>query len=31
VYLHYVLDLWFEQEVQPRLTGRAFLIRLYQK
>jgi RNA-directed DNA polymerase len=27
VYLHYVLDLWFEQEVQPRLTGRAFLIR----
>jgi group II intron reverse transcriptase/maturase len=27
VYLHYVLDLWFEQEVQPRLNGRAFLIR----
>jgi RNA-directed DNA polymerase len=27
VYLHYVLDLWFEQEVQPRLHGRAFLIR----
>src|SRR6202163_824517 len=27
VYLHYVLDLWFEQEVQPRLQGRAFLIR----
>jgi group II intron reverse transcriptase/maturase len=27
VYLHYVLDLWFEQEVQPRLRGRAFLIR----
>ena len=27
VYLHYVLDLWFEQEVQPRLLGRAFLIR----
>jgi group II intron reverse transcriptase/maturase len=27
VYLHYVLDLWFEQEVQPRLKGRAFLIR----
>ncbi len=21
VYLHYVLDVWFEQEVQPRLTG----------
>jgi group II intron reverse transcriptase/maturase len=27
VYLHYVLDLWFEQEVQSRLKGRAFLIR----
>jgi len=27
VYLHYVLDTWFEREVQPRLTGRAFLIR----
>ena len=27
VYLHYVLDEWFEQEVQPRLKGRAFLIR----
>jgi RNA-directed DNA polymerase len=27
VYLHYVLDEWFEQEVQPRLRGRAFLIR----
>jgi group II intron reverse transcriptase/maturase len=27
VYLHYVLDVWFEQEVQPRLKGRAFLIR----
>src|SRR5271166_6679165 len=27
VYLHYVLDLWFEQEVKPRLQGRAFLIR----
>jgi RNA-directed DNA polymerase len=27
MYLHYVLDLWFEQEVQPRLKGRAFLIR----
>ena len=27
VFLHYVLDLWFEQEVQPRLRGRAFLIR----
>jgi RNA-directed DNA polymerase len=27
VYLHYVLDEWFEQEVKPRLHGRAFLIR----
>ena len=27
VYLHYVLDEWFEQEVQPRLHGRAFLVR----
>ena len=27
VYLHYVLDAWFAQEVQPRLHGRAFLIR----
>ena len=27
VYLHYVLDLWFEREVKPRLRGRATLIR----
>src|SRR4029077_17876221 len=27
VYLHYVLDIWFEQEVKPCLKGRAFLIR----
>ncbi len=27
IYLHYVLDRWFEQEVKPRLQGRAFLIR----
>ena len=27
IYLHYVLDIWFEQEVQPRLAGRAYLIR----
>jgi RNA-directed DNA polymerase len=27
VYLHYVLDLWFEQEVKSRLRGRATLIR----
>jgi len=27
VYLHEVLDTWFEAEVQPRLRGRAFLVR----
>lgn len=27
VYLHDVLDQWFAQEVQPRLRGRAFIIR----
>ncbi len=27
IYLHYVLDEWFEQVVKPRLRGRAFLIR----
>jgi group II intron reverse transcriptase/maturase len=27
VYLHYVLDMWFEREVKPRLKGRAFLVR----
>ena len=27
VYLHYVVDVWFEQVVKPRLRGRAFLIR----
>src|SRR6202042_3599253 len=27
VFLHYVLDDWFEREVQPRLKGRSFLIR----
>ncbi len=27
VYLHYVLDTWFRQEVQPRLRGKAHLIR----
>lgn len=27
VYLHYVLDLWFETEVKPRLQGKATLIR----
>jgi RNA-directed DNA polymerase len=27
IYLHYVLDVWFEEEVKPRLRGRTFLIR----
>jgi len=27
VYLHYVLDEWYEHEVKPRLKGRTFLIR----
>ena len=27
IYLHYVLDLWFEKKVKPRLAGRAMLIR----
>lgn len=27
IYLHYVLDLWFESDVRPRLRGRARLIR----
>ncbi len=27
VFLHYVLDEWFEQEVKPRLRGRAYRIR----
>jgi group II intron reverse transcriptase/maturase len=27
IYLHYVLDVWFEGEVKPRLKGRAFLVR----
>ena len=27
VYLHYVLDEWFARDVQPRLRGRAYLIR----
>jgi RNA-directed DNA polymerase len=27
IFLHYVLDLWFEEEVRPRLKSRAFLIR----
>jgi RNA-directed DNA polymerase len=27
IFLHYVLDEWFERDVQPRLKGRSFLIR----
>ena len=27
VFLHYVLDTWFKQEVQPRLLGKAHLVR----
>jgi hypothetical protein len=27
IYLHEVLDVWFEQEVKPRLNGRAELVR----
>jgi hypothetical protein len=27
IYLHYVLDEWFEKEVHPRLKGEAFVIR----
>ena len=27
VYLHYVLDLWFERAVKPRLRGEAYMIR----
>jgi len=28
IYLHYVLDEWFAEVVQPRLRGRAFLVRV---
>jgi RNA-directed DNA polymerase len=27
IYLHHVLDEWFEKEVKPRLKGQAFLVR----
>lgn len=27
IYLHHVLDKWFEDEVKPRLKGKAFLVR----
>jgi RNA-directed DNA polymerase len=28
IFLHHVLDEWFEREVQPRLKGRSFLTRV---
>ena len=27
IYLHYVLDVWFEDEIVPRLRGKATLLR----
>ena len=27
IYLHHVLDQWFEDEVKPRMKGRAFMVR----
>lgn len=27
IYLHYVLDLWFERVVKPRLSGEAYMVR----
>ena len=27
LYLHYVVDLWFERAVKPRLQGEAYLLR----
>jgi group II intron reverse transcriptase/maturase len=27
IYLHYILDQWFEEEVKPRLRGKAFEVR----
>lgn len=27
IYLHYVLDEWFEEQIQPRLKGKSFIIR----
>ena len=27
IYLHYVLDIWFEKKIKPRCEGEAFLIR----
>lgn len=27
IFLHYVLDLWFTEEIQPLLSGRSFMVR----
>lgn len=27
IYLHHVLDLWFERDIKPRLKGRAWMVR----
>ena len=27
IYLHHVLDVWFEAQVKPRVKGQAYLIR----
>ena len=27
IYLHYVLDEWFSEQIQPRLKGRSFIVR----
>jgi group II intron reverse transcriptase/maturase len=27
IYLHHVLDLWFEEQIKPRLRGRAWMVR----
>lgn len=27
IYLHYVLDVWFEEQIQPLLTGKSFIVR----
>lgn len=27
IYLHYVLDVWFTDEIQPLLSGRSFIVR----
>ena len=27
IYLHYVLDEWFSEEIQPLLSGKSFIVR----